>query len=196
MRVRTAAFADLLEHDGEAVVLLSDGRGLVRLSAVGTAMLELAVNGVDTDTLAGALERRFGVPPDVSALAMTETMVTALISQGLLEPAGDTPAEAGVRWRISDDTAFVASNPDRVVVLNLADPSASPKALPGSAASIWALLAGTDAERRPWVREVDLITELADVYATAPAAIADDVRGFLTDLAGAGYLRSTGGSGG
>ncbi len=52
MRVRTRPFADRLERENEALVLLVEGAGLVRLSAMGAAIVDLALNGIHLDALA------------------------------------------------------------------------------------------------------------------------------------------------
>lgn len=193
MRVRTRRYADLLERDGEALVLVGDGGGLLRLSAVGTAIVELAANSIELEVLAGALERRFGSPPDSSALQLAEAMVQELASRGLLELGDPQPPGPGPHWRISDDAAFVLSAPDRVVVLNLAEPAAQPKALLGSAAAIWHRLVGTDEDPRPWVPEPALLADLAAAYATDPEAIKPDVTSFLREMATESYLLTTAG---
>lgn len=184
MRVRTRPYADLLERDGEALVLLRDGAGLVRLSSMGVAIVELATNGIDLQALAGALERRFGTPPDGTARDLTVSMVTALRGKGLLELT--EPPPGGRHWRVSDDAAFVLSGPDRVVVLNLADPAAGPRALLGTAASVWHALVGEGV--REWNAEERLLADLATAYATEVAAIGTDVRALLATLLDGGYL--------
>jgi len=188
MRVRTRPFADRLERDGEALVLLADGAGLVRLSAMGAAIVDLALNGIDLDTLAEALESRFGAPPEGSARELADRMVAELSEQGVLEFTALPVDAVGRHWRISDDTAFVLSSSERVVVLNLAAPAESPRALLGTAASVWHALAGEGGDLRPWVAEQDLLDDLAEAYATEATAIADDVRTLLEGLADAGYV--------
>lgn len=92
-------------------------------------------------------------------------------------------------WRISDDAAFVLSSAERVVVLNLAAPAESPRALLGTAASVWHALAGEGDDPRPWVAEQDLLDDLAAAYATEATVIADDVRTLLEGLVNAGYVQ-------
>lgn len=187
MRVRTRPLADRLERDGETLVLLAGG-GLVRLSAVGAAIVDLALNGIDVETLADALTTRFGTPPDSSAREVTTGMVAALTEQNVLE-CTDLPAGTrGRHWRISDDAAFVLTSPERVVVLNLAAPTEAPRALLGTAASVWHALVGEE-NLRPWVAEPDLLDDLAAAYATEITAIENDVRTLLDNLADAGYVQ-------
>ena len=188
LRVRANRFADILERDGEALVLLREG-GLLRLNPLGAAIVEFAVNPIRLDALAAALERRFGTPDGVDLLEATAQRVRELAAQGALilgePPLPDAP---GPYWRISDDTAFTVSSPERVVVFNLATPAEQPQALVGTAAAIWQFLTGDEPDPRPWIGEAVLIAELADAYATHPAAIAPDVQAFLTRMHSTGHL--------
>ncbi len=188
MKVRSRPFADRLERNGETLVLLAGGAGLVRLSAIGGAIVELALNGADLEALACALESRFGAPAEGSARELAGQMVAELVEQGVLELL-DRPRTPGRHWRISDDAAFVLTSPERVVVLNLAEPAEPPRALLGTAASTWHALVGEGGDLRPWVAEQDLLSDLATAYATEATVIADDVRALLNDLAAAGYLQ-------
>lgn len=92
MIVRTVPHADLLERDGEAL-LLTEG-ALLRLSAIGAAVVILASDGVDTADLAAALEDRFGVPEGVSTRAALDPVLDALAAQGVIELLAD---EAGTQ---------------------------------------------------------------------------------------------------
>lgn len=190
MRVRTRRFADLLERDGEALVLLPDGAGLVRLSTVGVAIVDAAVNGVAVDQLAATLERRFGAPPEGTAAELTERMVAELSAQGVLEILLPPSGMSGRHWRIRDDAAFVLSDPERVVVLNLDDPTAGPRALLGTAASIWRGLVGEGDDLRPWIAEDALLATLASAYAAEVGAIQHDVRTLLLALEAAALVQS------
>lgn len=190
MRVRTAGFADLLERDGEALVLLPDGAGLVRLSAVGAATVELAVNGIDLDALAGSLEHRFGPPPEGSAGDLTARLVTELVDQGVLRLTA-LPGDPGRHWRINDDAAFVLTSPERVVALNLGDPTIGPRALLGTAAAVWLGLVGEGDHLRPWIAETDLLSHLATAYGTDADALEPDVTALLDDLLTAGLVSTS-----
>lgn len=191
LRVHANQFADLLERDGEALVLLRDG-GLLRLSPLGASIVEFAVNPIRLDALADALERRFGAPEGTDLVESTAQRVRELATQGVLTlgepPFPDAP---GPFWRISDDTAYTVSAPDRVVVFNLATPTEQPQALIGTAATIWRFLLGNDDNPRPWTSEPGLIADLAEAYATDPDTVAPDVRAFLTRLRGTGHLQRT-----
>ena len=164
---------------------------MLRLNPLGAAIVEFALNPIRLDALATALERRFGTPDGVDLLEATAQRVRELAAQGALtlgEPP--FPEAPGPYWRISDDTAFTVSSPDRVVVFNLATPTEQPQALVGTAAAIWQFLIGDGPDPRPWVGEAGLIAELADAYATDPAAIAPDVQAFLARMHSTGHLTS------
>lgn len=94
------------------------------------------------------------------------------------------------RWRISETTAFVVSNADRVVVFNLDRPQTQPLALLGTGATIWNGLIGADDDLRPWRDEQELLAELANAYGVTPAEISADVLGFLRQMASSGYVDS------
>jgi hypothetical protein len=84
MRARRVPVRDEVVRDGESVVLL--GRQVIRLSAIGTTLLELTGDWRDVDDLARALTDRFGHPPEGhSASAMTEAALQSLQEQGLVE---------------------------------------------------------------------------------------------------------------
>ena len=90
MIVRALPFADFLEHDGEALVLTEGG--LVRLSAIGAAVIRLAAGGVDGARLATHLEERFGAPETGSTGAALDPILRALAGQGLVRLLPDDPA--------------------------------------------------------------------------------------------------------
>lgn len=92
-------------------------------------------------------------------------------------------------WRISDDTAFVVSSPERVVLLNLAVTAAQPIALLGTGAAIWCTLVGTDDDLRPWVTRAEILSQLAAAYDAEPAAIETDVTALLRRLSDEGYVQ-------
>ena len=195
MKVRAARFADVVERDGEALVLLRGG-GLVRLSPLGAAIVELAVNPIELEVLAGALERRFGRPPEGTSLVVAERMVHELAGQGLLQLGDPPPPDGpGPFWRISDDAAFVVSDPERVVLLNLAVQAGQPIALLGTAAAAWRALVGPDEDHvRPCLAQAELLQVLAEAYGTRPADIEADVDALLERLGGEGYLVTAAGS--
>lgn len=77
---------DEVIRDGESVVLL--GRQVIRLSALGTTLLELCDNWRDAKELAHWLTERHGEPPaGFDATAMTEAALQALHDQGLVDLA-------------------------------------------------------------------------------------------------------------
>ena len=84
MRARRVAVHDEVVRDGESVVLL--GRQVIRLSALGTTLLELCPDRRGVDELADGLTERFGTPPDGSdPRLMTEAALEALHEQGLVD---------------------------------------------------------------------------------------------------------------
>lgn len=86
MRARRVAVRDEVTRDGESVVLL--GRQVIRLSWIGTTLLELCDEWHESNELSRALTDRYGEPPDGSdATAMTEAALQALHEQGLVELA-------------------------------------------------------------------------------------------------------------
>ena len=86
MRARRVEVRDEVVRDGESVVLL--GRQVIRLSWIGTTLLELCDDWRDSVELARGLTDRYGEPPDGSdATAMTEVALEALHEQGLVELA-------------------------------------------------------------------------------------------------------------
>ena len=90
MIVQALPFADFLEHDGEALVLTEGA--LVRLSAIGAAVIGLAAGGVDGARLATHLEERFGTPETGSTAAALDPILQALAGQGLVQLLPDDPA--------------------------------------------------------------------------------------------------------
>ncbi len=88
-------------------------------------------------------------------------------------------------WARSPDVAWVESS-DRTVVLRVDAARPSPRALDGTASSIWAILGE---EPRPLGA---IVAELGEAYGVAPESIADDVRGFLDELRDAGLVTAAG----
>lgn len=86
MRARRVPVQDEVVRDGESVVLL--GRQVIRLSAIGTTLLELTGDWRDLDVLTVDLTDRFGHPPaGYRATDMTQAALQALHQQGLVELA-------------------------------------------------------------------------------------------------------------
>jgi hypothetical protein len=84
MRARRVPVQDEVIRDGESVVLL--GRQVIRLSAIGTTLLELTGDWRGVEELTVELTDRFGQPPEgFDATAMTESALQALHEQGLVE---------------------------------------------------------------------------------------------------------------
>lgn len=84
MRARRVPVHNEVVRDGESVVLI--GRQVVRLSWIGTTLLELCDDWRHSAELAQGLTDRYGEPPDGSdATAMTESALKALHQQGLVE---------------------------------------------------------------------------------------------------------------
>lgn len=84
MRARRVPVHDEVVRDGESIVLI--GRQVVRLSWIGTTLLELCDDWRHSTELARGLTDRYGEPPDGSdATAMTESALQALHQQGLVE---------------------------------------------------------------------------------------------------------------
>lgn len=95
------------------------------------------------------------------------------------------------RRRISECTAFVISDAERVVVYKLDEPRTQPLALLGTGATIWQVLVGEEPDLRPWREESDMLADLADAYGVTPAEISDDVIDFLQRMTTAGYVEAS-----
>ncbi|WP_309064595.1 PqqD family peptide modification chaperone [Microbacterium sp.] len=78
-------------------------------------------------------------------------------------------SESAGGLRVGPDVAWVSSE-QRAVVLNLADPGATPMALEGSAAAIWEAIAAGDGLTRE-----ELLATLAEAFGVAESDIAADV---------------------
>ncbi|MFC6420456.1 hypothetical protein [Ornithinimicrobium tianjinense] len=87
MTWRAVPAHDELHRDGESLVLV-DGR-VQRVSALGTAVRELAAQPVGEDVLARMLEERFGAPPTGDLLTLTRAALADLVRAGLLERLED-----------------------------------------------------------------------------------------------------------
>lgn len=83
---------DILEVDGEALVLLEDSR-VVRLSPIATAILDLTATAREVDDLAAAVEDRFGPPDDGGTTEAVRGVVADLVVAGVLEAASDESPE-------------------------------------------------------------------------------------------------------
>jgi len=92
MRIQTLPYADLLVHGDEGLLLRADdpagpeehGGTIARLSAIGVAVLQLAADGIDPNSLAAALEARFGAPPEQSTQEALTSVLAALEAEGLI----------------------------------------------------------------------------------------------------------------
>ena len=91
MIVTALPYADLLEQDGEAL-LLTEGT-LARLSGVGATVIRLATGGIDAEHLAAALVDAFGRPPTGTPLDALRPILDSLAAQHLVEV---TPGPADV----------------------------------------------------------------------------------------------------
>ncbi len=89
MKIQRADAEDVLVREGETAILLSATAEVVRLGELGSTLYSMCRAPVDVTTLAEELERVFGPPPGVTALAGTHTAVAAMIEAGVLERAGD-----------------------------------------------------------------------------------------------------------
>ena len=87
-------------------------------------------------------------------------------------------------WRRSADVAVV-DHEDRVVALDLNNPSAPPVVLEGTAATIWHLLDAADTE-------VALVGAVARTFDVHPATIRADVHAFLLQLNDLGLVTRSG----
>lgn len=84
MRARRVPVEDEVVRDGESVVLM--GRQVIRLSWIGTTLLELSDHWQCAEELAVGLIERYGEPPDGSdPILMTEAALRDLRAQGLVE---------------------------------------------------------------------------------------------------------------
>lgn len=83
MKVRAIQAHDVLERDGDTVMLM-DGR-LMRLSPIGAAAWSLCRDWTSLEALARSLGDEFGVPADADLLQTTRDLVASLEAQGLLE---------------------------------------------------------------------------------------------------------------
>lgn len=84
------------------------------------------------------------------------------------------------RLGVADDVAWTEGE-DRVALLKLAGVDPRPVVLAGTAAQIWLLLPEA-------ADEEELVARLAELYDVAPGDIRGEVRGFVADLVGRGYL--------
>lgn len=77
---------DVLEVDGESLVLLPDGQ-LVRLSPIATAAFHLTATRTSVEAIAALLEESFGVPEGGAVVDATRSLVADLVGAGVLHPA-------------------------------------------------------------------------------------------------------------
>ncbi|NNM46506.1 hypothetical protein [Knoellia koreensis] len=84
MMVRAVPPTDRIDHEGEAVVLV--GAQVVRLSALATTVLDLAVTWRGDGELAARLVAAHGPPPgDADPQSATRAVLEQLVAHGLLE---------------------------------------------------------------------------------------------------------------
>lgn len=83
--------ADVLEVDGESLVLLEDSR-VVRLSPIATTILDLTATARAVDDLVAAVEDRFGPPDDAGTMDAVRGVVADLVAAGVLEAAASDSA--------------------------------------------------------------------------------------------------------
>ncbi|HBX82044.1 MAG: PqqD family peptide modification chaperone [Propionibacteriaceae bacterium] len=89
MKVLRIPVADMLEHDGELLVLTDST--LLRLPELGARLLTACEEPRTVAELADLLEQIFGPPEEGSTLEATQTAVTALRGAGLLRDVEDEP---------------------------------------------------------------------------------------------------------
>ncbi len=82
MLVKALPLSDLLEHDGEALVL-TEGN-LVRLSEIGVLIMRRAEGGIELGALQRVVEEAFGAPPSGTTSEALASMLDALAGQGLI----------------------------------------------------------------------------------------------------------------
>ncbi|MBK9158478.1 MAG: hypothetical protein WAV45_06650 [Propionibacteriaceae bacterium] len=92
MKVVRIPVADMLEHDGELLVLTEST--LLRLPELGARLLAACEVPRTVAELADLLEQRFGRPESGSTLEATQTAVYALREAGLIREVDDEPVEA------------------------------------------------------------------------------------------------------
>lgn len=78
---------DRLRTHGADLLLYE--RRLVRLSDLGSAIVDLTAEPTDTDELAADLQRRFGAPESGDPAAATRTAAEALVADGVLRVLPD-----------------------------------------------------------------------------------------------------------
>lgn len=87
MRLERAPFIDQYIEDGEAVILLDDGR-LLAVSPLVAEMLHLIENGIATsDELSSSLVQTFGAPPSTEIQAEIDLIVQFVLAEGLVRDA-------------------------------------------------------------------------------------------------------------
>lgn len=91
MKVVRIPVADMLEHDGELLVLTESA--LLRLPELGAKLLAACEEPRTVAELADLLEQMFGPPETETTLQATQTAVYALREAGLIREVNDEPAE-------------------------------------------------------------------------------------------------------
>ncbi|MGX5772080.1 PqqD family peptide modification chaperone [Microbacterium trichothecenolyticum] len=153
----------------------ADHAGTVRVLAGIAPALWRAADGVELDALVDAAVSAHGVPEGTDAATAVASAADELVAAGVLKESGPVHAPDSPLWRIHDDVAWTGESP-RVVVLALANPTASPLALEGSAALIWTALAAG-----PGCSD-DIVARVATSADVDGDVIRDDVESFLGAL--------------
>lgn len=83
MTIIAVPWRDLLERDGEALVLYA-GK-VVRLGALGAAILKSAEKGIELDALCRDLEEQFGAPPEGTLEDAVRGKLSELLGEGIVE---------------------------------------------------------------------------------------------------------------
>lgn len=169
---------ELTLEDPDRIAVLqrgAHGTGTVRVLAGIAPALWRAAQNAPLERLVSAAVAEFGAPADADAAGAVARAVTDLVDAGVLLSAPGCRQPQRDQWGIRPDVAWTDSG-DRIVALALADESATPVALEGSAAVVWSALA---TGRAP---VTDIIARAAEAVGVEPETIAADVTGFLDDL--------------
>lgn len=155
-----------------------DGTGTLHvLAGVAPALWRAAAMATMADLRSAAIAEHGHPAADPGPLVTAA--VAELVDAGVLEAVD--PA-----WRIRDDVAWLDGG-GRVVVLSLADTTATPLALEGSASVIWRALDGSDPLTATQIAE-----RVAAQVGVDVDAVADDVSSFVRDLAAVSLVTAHG----
>lgn len=83
MIIRLVPASDQLSREGEMLLLYDEL--LVRLTALGAAIVEFTTEPIKLSDLIDRLVGRFGSPPEIDVAAMTRAAVNDLKKQGVVE---------------------------------------------------------------------------------------------------------------